>query len=398
MKFPYKATIIILICVCLFLGIYSFFDQVFGGVKKQIAVADSIEDLIKTEGFIMRDELVIADNSGAVIDSMVADGERVAKGQQVAYNYSSAVSADVKAELKSLNERIMNLEKNAAQNKILGNDNVKSEALVKSKMAEIIRYSHLGQALHLSEIKSELETVIDKKLSDDKSETVLENLKNRKKELEEGITGEKNAIYAPESGMYFSFLDGGEKVLIPDKITQMTVKEFKNTDKDAFEQKSYTGAKIAKDFKWYYVTIIDAKKAMALKEGTKVKLRFTENGDKEADAVIYHISEDENSQNLVAFEVSTFSEYAYSNRYIDADVILNRVSGLKFLKDAVHVEDSVTGVYVVDDSIAKFRQVEILGSDDKYVVVKSGITEYKSVALYDEIVVKGDVENNKIVK
>ncbi len=398
MKFPYKATITILICVCLLLGVYSFFDQVFGGVKKQIAVSGSIEDLIKTEGFIMRDELVIADNSGSVIDSMVTDGERVSRGQQVAYNYSSSVDSDVKAELKSLNERIMNLERNAAQNKILGKDSVKSEALVKSKMNEIIKSAHLGQALHLSEIKSELETVIDNKLSDDKSESVLETLKNRKKELEDGMTGEKNAIYAPESGMYFSYLDGGEKVLLPDKITEMTVKEFKNTDKDAFDQKVYTGAKIAKDFKWYYVTVIDAKKSMAMKEGTKVKLRFTENGDKEADAIIYHISEEENSKNLVAFEVSTYSEYAYSNRYVDADIILSRATGLKFLKDAIHVEDSVTGVYVVDDSIAKFRQVEILGSDEKYVVVKSGITEYKSVALYDEIVVKGDVENNKLVK
>ena len=398
MKFPYKATITVLICVCLLLGVYSFFDQVFGGVKKQIAVSGIVEDLIKTEGFIMRDELVITDNSGAVIDSMVADGERVAKGQQIAYSYSSSVNSDVKAELKSINERIMNLEKNAEQNKILGNDSVKSEALVKSKINEIIKYSHLGQVLRLSEIKSELETVIDKKLSGDKSESVLETLKNRKKELEEGITGEKNAIYAPASGMYFSFLDGGEKVLLPDKITKMTVKEFKNTDKDAFEQKMYSGAKIAEDFKWYYVTVVDSKKAMAMKEGTEVTLRFTGNGDKEADATVYYISEEENSENLVAFEVSTYSEYAYTTRYIDADVILSRVNGLKFLKDAVHVEDSVTGVYIVDDAVAKFRQVEILGSDDKYVVVKSGITEYKSVALYDEIVVKGDVENNNIVK
>ena len=201
---------------------------------------------------------------------MIADGERVSKGQQVASSYSSSVDADVKAELKSLNERIMSLEKNASQNKILGNDSVKSEALVKSKMGDIIKYSHKGQALHLSEIKSELETVIDKKLSDDKNESALENLKNRKKELEEGIVGEKSAIYAPESGMYFSFLDGGEKVLLPDKIKNMTVKEFKGIDKSAFEQKSYTGAKIAKDFKWYYVTVVDAKKAMAMKEGTKI--------------------------------------------------------------------------------------------------------------------------------
>lgn len=398
MKFPYKATIAVLVCVCLLLGIYSIFDQVFGGVKKQIAVSGSIEDLIKTEGFIMRDEIVIADNSGSVIESMVADGERVAKGQQVASSYSSTVNADVKAELKSLNERIMNLEKNAAQNKILGSDTVKSEALVKSKMNEIIRYGHLGQALHLSEIKSELETVIDKKLSDDKSESVLENLKSRKKELEEGISGEKNAIYAPESGMYFSFLDGGEKVLLPDKIAGMTVKEFKNTDKTAFDKKSYTGAKIARDFKWYYVTVVDSKKSMAMKEGTKVTLRFTENGDREADALIYYISEEENGKAVVAFEVSTFSEYAYTNRYVDADIILSRATGLKFLKDAVHVEDSVTGVYIVDDSVAKFRQVEILGSDEKYVVVKSNVTAYKSVALYDEVVVKGDVENDKIVK
>lgn len=398
MKFPYKTAIIVLFCVCLFLGIYSAYDKIFGGVKKQIAVLGTIEDIIETDGYIMRDELVIADNSGMVIESMVSDGERVSKGQQVASGYSASVDAETKAQLKNLNERIISLEKSAAQNKIIGNDSVKSEALVKSKISDIIRYAHLGQALELSEIKSELETVIDEKLADDKSESVLENLKNQKKELEDGIAGEKSALYAPESGMYFSFLDGGEQILLPDKIPSMTVQDYNSITKSAFDEKIYTGAKIARDFKWYYVTVMETKKTMALKEGMNLKLRFTENSDKEAKAEVYYISDDDGGKSVVAFEVYSYNDYAYTNRSARVSVIVSSATGLKFLKDAVRVEDSVTGVYVVDDSVAKFRQVEILGTDEKYVVVKNGITDYRSVSLYDEIVVKGDVENNKIVK
>jgi len=398
MKFPYKAVIGVLLCLCLFLGVYSAYDKIFGSVKKQIAVLGVIEDLVDTEGFIMRNELVIADNSGTIIDSLVSDGERVSKGQQVATCYSASVSPETKAKLKNLNERIISLEKSAVQNKIIGNDSAKSEALVKSKTTEIIKYAHLGQALELSEIKSELETVIDKSLTSEKSESVLENLKNQKKDLETEITGEKSVIYAPESGMYFSYLDGGEQILIPDKISSMTVGDYESINKGAFDEKIYTGAKIARDYKWYYVTLMDTKKSMALKKGSAVTLRFMENSDKETDAEVCYISKDEGGKTVVAFEVYSYSEYAYSNRSAKVSVIVSSASGLKFLKDAIRVEDSVTGVYVIDDSVAKFRQVEILGSDEKYVVVKNNITDYKSVALYDEIVVKGDVENNKIVK
>lgn len=398
MKFPYKAVITVLVCVCLVLGIYNVYDKIFGSVKKQIAVLGTIEDRIETTGYIMRDELVIADNSGTVIDSLVSDGERVKKWQQVATVYSASVEPETKAQLKTLNERIISLEKNSVQNKILGNDSVKSEALVKAKVSDVIKYAHKGQGMELSKIKSEFETVIDGKLSDDKSESVLQNLKNQKKELEAGIVGEKNALYAPEAGMYFSFLDGGEKVLLPDKIYEMEVKDFEGINDDSFSEKVYTGAKIVRDFKWYYVTLIDTKRSMALKKGMSVKLRFDQNSDKETKAQACYMSKDDGGKTIVAFEVYSYNEYAYSNRNAKVSVIINSADGLKFLKDAVRVEDSVTGVYVVDDTVAKFRQVEILGSDDKYVVVKNNITEYKSVALYDEVVIKGDVENNKVVK
>ncbi|MBQ2897768.1 MAG: hypothetical protein IJE46_05560 [Clostridia bacterium] len=398
MKFPYKAVIIVLVCVCLVLGIYNAYDKVFGRVKKQIAVLGTIEDRIETTGYIMRDELVIADNSGTVIDSLVSDGERVKKGQQVAAIYSASVDPETKAQLKTLNERIINLEKSAMQGKILGNDSVKSEALIKAKVSDIIKYAHKGQGLELSEIKSELETVIDEKLTDDKSESVLETLKNQKRDLEAGITGEKNALYAPEAGMYFSFLDGGENVFPADKIFSMTVKDYKGINDASFDEKVYTGAKIVRDFKWYYVTVIDTKRSMAMKKGMSVNLRFNENSDKETKAHVCYMSKDDGGKTVVAFEVYSYNEYAYSNRSTKVSVIVNSAQGLKFLKDAVRVEDSVTGVYVIDDTVAKFRQVEILGSDDKYVVVKNNITDYKSVALYDEIVVKGDVENNKVVK
>ncbi len=398
MKFPYKAVIIVLLCVCLVLGVYSAYYKIFGSVKKQIAVLGTIEDLIETNGYILRDELVIADNSGTVIDSLVADGERVKKGQQVAVVYSASVDPETKAKLKTLNERIINIEKSAAQNKILGNDSVKSEALVKSKAAEIIKYAHHGQGIQLSEIKSDIETVIDEKLSDDKSASVLDTLKNQKKELEAGISGEKNALYAAEAGMYFSFLDGGEKVLLPEKIQTLTVKEYKDINDASFDDKIYTGAKIVRDFKWYYVTVIDTKKSMAIKKGMNVKLRFNENSNKETKAQVFYMSKDDGGKTVVAFEVYSYNDYAYSTRNAKVSVIINSATGLKFLKDAVRVEDSVTGVYIADDSVAKFRQVEILGSDDKYVVVKNNVTEYKSVSLYDEIIVKGDVENNKLIK
>ena len=73
-----------------------------------------------------------------------------------------------------------------------------------------------------------------------------------------------------------------------------------------------------------------------------------------------------------------------------AEIILDSSKGLKVSKDAVKVVDGVKGVYIIKKGTYAFREVNILTSNDEYVVIERELsTDKPHLALYDEVIVHG---------
>ena len=80
--------------------------------------------------------------------------------------------------------------------------------------------------------------------------------------------------------------------------------------------------------------------------------------------------------------------------------MLSSYSGLKVFKDAVKVENDKTGVYIVqNDGTAKFKEAEVLASDEGYAVVKEDNQKENALLLYDEVLItKNPVKDGDFVK
>ena len=391
-KFPYKLVISIGIGIAVILGIYNLYILVNPKIRTQIATTGTIEEYISADGFVIRDEQILVQDTGLVVDSLVADGERVAKDSQVAVLYHSSIDPAVQANLKSINERILSLERLKEQNEdVASADAGRIESLTKAKVLELMRYSHFGQGISLSDVKSQLEEVVNQKIATDAESTsnVLGELKAQKQQLEAGIAGEKTPVYSNAAGLYFSYFDGYEGYLSTDAIESLTPSTLEQLE--TMEDKHIGNGSVAKvvdSFEWNIAAAVDTKKISSIEEGDSIQLRFPE-----------YISADENGKSVICCSADTYTDTVYYNRKLKVDIIKNISTGLKFSKDAIQVIDGTTGVFIVKDSVAKFRPVDVLSMDEGYVVVKEDNGKSDNVLLYDVVIINGNnIKSGDVVR
>ena len=127
-----------------------------------------------------------------------------------------------------------------------------------------------------------------------------------------------------------------------------------------------------------------------MKEGNSVALRFTDISDDTMEGTIYSISEAENGKVAVVIESHSLFSGIYTTRTAKAEIIRKTYKGFKVSKDAVHIdEDGGYYVFVSSEGAIRRRDVNILYSDEAYVIIKEDNSASNNLLLYDEVIVSG---------
>ena len=127
---------------------------------------------------------------------------------------------------------------------------------------------------------------------------------------------------------------------------------------------------------------------------------FLDISDKTLDANIDCISEEKDGRVTVVISCMQFVEGIYSARNVNADIIRKSYSGFKIPLSAIRVrEDGTSGVYIVKDSVAEFRNIQVLHQSDNYAIAKEDNKLENGLLLYDEVVISGsDIKDGKIIR
>ncbi|MCI6353778.1 HlyD family efflux transporter periplasmic adaptor subunit, partial [Eubacterium coprostanoligenes] len=84
-------------------------------------------------------------------------------------------------------------------------------------------------------------------------------------------------------------------------------------------------------------------------------------------------------------------------RKAEIEIRRNNYEGIKVPSEALHVLDGKKGVYVLIASQVKFREVNVIYSDDDYVLAEYDESNEKSIHLYDKIITQGkDLKDGKV--
>ncbi|MDR0931273.1 MAG: hypothetical protein LBM38_06010 [Clostridiales bacterium] len=380
--------IAIIALVCLYFS-KGFIIGFFNNVKTSLVLNGSAEQTVSTDGFMLREESVIAAPSSGTLVCMANDGERVPAGSLIASVYNGKVDETVQAKLNKVNQQISELQSLAGL--VYSDDNSeKTESQIASIISSIVIAAKDTNLSGISEYKYQLNNMISRTVVEDK-QTTLESLQAQKNQLEASLGNARKDIYAPRAGVFASKLDGYENTfdvvnrnkLKPESLEAIDKSKTAKFAKEVTQEQAV--CKIVDNYMWYYATIMDTKTASLLTVGQAITLEFPSVSSKKLKASVDSINYNETDKTVVVFACDEEWDSMFVVRNLSAEVGQKTYSGLKVPISSIHVENGVTGVYVISDNKCHFKPTTVLYSDENSAIIKDG----EGLILYDEIIYEG---------
>ena len=406
----------------LFVGLYTR-----SSIKTENVVYESVSDIIYTDGFIVRDEVFVKNNSDEIISYNVSDGENVKVHQNIADVYASEKDALSRRKIKNIDKKINDLIElsNSYFKESVGIDTVNSQ--IENKLFSMLKninthnYSKVSQdsydvLYYINE--RQLITGTNKNFS-----KKIKELKQEKANLENSCSSKISTITSKEAGYFISKIDGYEKSLSYDNIADVTLEDYKNIKKRTYKN-DYIG-KVVTNPEWYVVCKIDKDNALSLSkmqgEGLDVNIKIPFISSRKIPAEIVAINQATRQDNgILILSCDYMNEAIAKGRMEDIEIETAYYNGLKISKRSIY-EDYVTkvtnkdgekitekkkvqGVYVLRGSEIIFKEIAIIHSTKNYVIcnptpLENVLFNGETVSLYDRVIIKGDnLYDGKIIE
>ncbi len=406
MKTNVIKVLFITVAVCISINIvYQFYLNISNPYKTETVYEYVMEDVVSTDGFIFKDETVIAGDVSGVVNYLYTNGSHVAINSEVARIYQNQDDIQTTAQIEALEQQISRL--NEAQS--VGVAQQTDLSVVEKDFSNI--YYNLIKNLNQEDLSSlsdeidQINSLLNKKQiitgkAKDFNNTIGQ-LTAQKQSLENSIKSQPKSITTPSAGYFVDSVDGYESALSLDYAASITISELQDLlNQPAPSVSEGNVGKIITDPILNFVGVASRDSLMNLKVGNECTLYFSELGI-EVPATIANLQYDINQENgLITFSIDYMSDRIATARRDHVDAVINSYQGLRIPKSAIRTnENGEQGVYVVNNVSMNFRKIDIIYESTEYVLSKSHSTESDYLQLYDTIIVQGkDLYDNKPIK
>ncbi len=358
----------------------------------------TMEDMVSSKAVIIKYETLYETGADGTVEAKVVSGAKVSKGELLANIYNGKVDTEVMAKLDRVNKKIETVKASQEEGASFSSDITKLDSEISSKVNDIIQNAQKKNMGRVSELKTTLATLAERRaeVSGQKgaAQGTLKALEQTKENLLARIGVAHKELRSKSAGVFISHSDGLEHLITPynmDALTPEKVNELQETDRNnrASSQKNDNvfACKIVDNFRYFAAVNISADRAVNLKPGKSVSLRFNELSTDIIDAQIYSVSAEQDGFVTVICECSKYLNDLLEKRVVSVDFILNRHEGYRVSVPAIHTQDGVVGVFVKRDSVMRFIPVNILYNTQDVAIVSSADNQ-KPLKLYDEVVVE----------
>lgn len=408
---------VISIILLAFISVY-FIGQIYRvyviPVKTEVALEQTYHDNATAEFFAVRDEQLIHNSKSGRIVPLVRDGERVAKGDDIALIFADESHAADYTRMRELEAEIQYYE---TLSNISGANNVDIGHLNQQIQQE---HACLAEAVDNRDIEAINEAsqnlkdrMTRRQIATGQKADLSETLKSLKEEFEKLKSQNLNfsSVTAERSGYYISQTDGFESVLDYNNIDNVTSEQIESLLKGETEprQKTDVVGKLADGFNWYLFCIVDndtAAKA-AVGKTLNIELPFSSVSDLKALTVNIKPTSDK-QKSIITLKCSQMGAELASLRKEIGQIRFASYTGFKISQDVIHEnENGERGVYVLQGRKVRFRKINEIYTCDDFVIANN-ITEDENgdivkntpgyIKLYDKIIVKGeDLSDGKII-
>lgn len=372
---------------------YNIFNLVYDPVKTERALKVRVDDSITVTGVALRSERIVDTSSVGIVDYLVSDGDRVAKGERIANIYTSTSGADVEERLRETEAEIARLEA-ALGAQGTGVDAYSIETNIRNGLAKLADACREGRLRNAEGMMDEVLTgfnmrqVVQGKVEGFNAR--LEELKAEREKLRGSRAAEYDSVTSPDSGFFVSYTDSFENVVEYDKIADLTPKEIIELCERTPEVSAESGSgKLIDQYEWFYVAPISEEDAQRLEKGKTFPVRFSSSLSYEVYFTVEKLEADDDGNRAVIFSCNNVNNELACMRADIATIRLNSFSGVRVSADALRVVDGEQGVYIARGQKVAFRKVDPVYTGDGYVISRIKRDDPATLQLYDDIIIGG---------
>lgn len=390
--------------VVLFLLMYipSLFHWIYGkDIATDIIRSGSIEDSFNLDGLIIRDEELINSPFEGKYISEVGEGEKIPIKYKIA-TVLKDTSAKELEDLSKLDSEILKLRKEKSEKQgLFSQDIIKLDNNIAEKVSAISAACNENNFEKLADVKNEIDAIIHKKAEILSSlgtpDSQIDALSHKRNSLQALINAGTRQIHANSPGIISYNVDGLELVLNPIGINSIKANEIMEILKKDIKPEVSLGAvrvnrpfaKIIKGIYIYIAVVMDKKESDALKLGKNVNIRINDI-NKMVNAVPVSIFGDNGNKGTVVFKTDKGLSETTFLRKVNIDIIKNSYDGLevsyKSLFD-ISPDGKMGKIVLVKANDARIRNVEIVGRNGEFAIIKSTDKKDGQVSLYDTYVI-----------
>lgn len=386
--------IFVIIIILLYIGKVSI-NTISGRDKTVPLKYGSLSESIKTDGYIVRDEMIINSPIDGNLEMIVKEGTRVPKGKEIAEVVSKSFDKGKLTELNSVNKKIQDIKSDTALNPYVKDiENLNSQIDELNKMYKELSSS--DSKASSSDIKNKIDDLINKKgqilKNGPASVRNLDELYSQKKELEDYISKNLYKIYSPEAGVVSYFFDNYEEVLNVNKLFNISYGDINEVKKEPIERngsvkQSEAIVKLIDNSNWYILAVLNDVQSKRLKEGSNVKITIGgDNSQLLNGSVVKMYSISNNSQLAVISMKDAYSDF-YKKRKISITLVINDYDGFIVPNSSLVNNGGKQGIYVLSDNdLPVFKEVNVKAQNNENAIIES---KDGSLKMYDPIIVNG---------
>lgn len=382
-----------------------FVHQAAAAIYKPISTESAsyytAADGLNITGLIIRNETLVKSQSGGVMHFIASDGSRVAKDGVIANIYDNESASITLTSIDSVNTKIADIEEMLSYNDLEAADLDMINSRVQKSLDSMIISVAGGNFNNYSECRENLLSSLNRRqiamgeTADFSSQ--LAALKSELASLSASLPAAKGTIKAEKSGYFVSKTDGYEQSLTADILDTLTPEKLDSVK--AEQTPADVIGKIVSDYEWYIAAKVSINESLKYKEGDSLTIYTSVKSYPQMPVTVKKINISESSSSAVLlFECSDMNSELATMRTGPMTVVKKEYSGLKIPKSALRVVDSKRGVYVLTGMQIKFVEVNVLFSNDSYIICEKQTEDENVLRLYDEVVTRGkNLYDGKII-
>ena len=390
----------VIVLIVLFVVI-QFYKVTHIELKTQTATISTVYDKVSSEALFIRDESVVEKSPSGVTVACFQDGDKINVNGNVAMQFSSSKAAANYSKYAELTKQIKYYQTLEAQTVGQSAD---LETINEDIEQKVINYADGLAKNRIGDTAEDLDSVLVRRQliigEDVNLLSIIENLRDQRNNYQ-SYSKPDRYIKTDKSGVFSSYTDGYENLIDYSKAEETTIDGFESALKavDKAQNVSNNIGKLVTSYTWYVQTLVSADTVKNLENGDYVNIVLKDDTSKSFKAEIVNGAEIALGQKetLLVLKLNEMDADIAKLRKAEIEIRRNTYEGIKVPSEALHVLDGKKGVYVLIASQVKFREVNVIYSDDDYVLAEYDESIEKSIHLYDKIITQGkDLKDGKV--